>query len=66
MKMNDIHKLNFFFLQGPGSSTSTGAALVLHEVKKDDTGLYTCTARSSEGQSTDAVSVLILCKLYIF
>ncbi|XP_023328691.1 protein amalgam [Eurytemora carolleeae] len=48
--------------QGPGSSISTGTTLVVHEVKEDDTGLYTCTARSSEGQSTDTVSVLILYK----
>ncbi|XP_023328699.1 neuronal growth regulator 1 [Eurytemora carolleeae] len=48
--------------QGPGSSIGTGATLVVHEVKKDNAGLYTCTARSSEGQSTDTVSVLILYK----
>ena len=62
IKLNNIFFDLIFVLQGPGSSIGSGTALVVHEVKKEDAGLYTCTARSTEGQSTDTVSVHILCK----
>ena len=49
-------------LQGFGGRTIPGSSLVIPEIKQNDGGLYTCTAKSTEGHSTDSISVTVMCK----
>ena len=49
-------------MQGLEHPTSDKQTLELDIVDREDQGLYTCTAKNSQGESQDSLSIIIQCK----